>query len=78
MPSSDAQNDKANLWMAYMQGWKHGASSRAKDPRIATHKNLGLQAAYERGYAQGHELLNVAMHDAAQIYDHEPSPLRVR
>lgn len=71
------QIDAANRFESYRRGWGAGATSRATDPRLATHADQGIRDAYNRGYADGRRALNDAMRDASSTYGHVPSILRL-
>lgn len=65
-----------DLYMAYMKGWRAGASAKALDPRFTEHPNLEIRGAYTNGYGDGHEASKAASRIASGTYSYEPTILR--
>jgi hypothetical protein len=70
-------DDRREEFMAWMFGWRDGASARAKRQAFVDREDRkDLTAAYLEGYAKGHEALCEASKDASRRYRYLPSVLR--
>lgn len=68
--------DRQSLWMVYMRGWSHGATSRALDPACTQHDDPEIRRAYDHAYEHGRDARRVAAAHASRFYGYTPSPFR--
>ena len=66
----------ADRYHAYVRGWRHGATGRAKDPRFQDHKEQQIRGAYEDGEHDGQIASRKMAEHARKTFDHTPSILR--
>lgn len=66
-----------NLWNTYIQGWRHGAASKALDEKFTGHTSDEIRQAYNQGYIAGRTSVNKAALEASMHYGYTPSILRL-
>lgn len=74
---SQQEIDAGNQFHSFMQGWRHGASSKAMDPKFTEHSNQLIKAAYEAGYGRARTDINLVAQSAAEAYGYTISYLRL-
>lgn len=74
-----AQIDAANRYESYMRGWRDGAVITAMRPEF-TERAPGdqLRIAYELGYGDGRKARSNASSQAASVYGHKLTILRLQ